>query len=205
MKQNMKVPTPRLYLETMTFGWTGQTSSVVDESVSLSMTQMFLDYHKESSFSDNNGNNGNNHKIHIDTARIYSGGKTENILGSVLRQLDPISCFPTNTILLSGARCIHRMNKAVCHQVMEFMKNNKIVVLQVKQNTQNLCLSSDVLFIKSFLWPLTLVAPEKSISQTIDRCDSNVHAKPRLIMILILLLFEMNKSLAAFFLVDSLS
>lgn len=64
---------------------------------------MFLDYHKESSFSDNNGNNGNNHKIHIDTARIYSGGKTENILGSVLRQLDP-SLFPNKHDIVIGSK-----------------------------------------------------------------------------------------------------
>jgi len=77
----MRVPTPRLYLGTMTFGWAGQTSSVVDEAVSLEMTQMFINHCKETSSSSSPS------PIHIDTARIYSSGTTESILGSVLRQI----------------------------------------------------------------------------------------------------------------------
>ena len=56
--------TPRLYLGTMTFGWS-QTSSKVDVDVASQMLQKFQ---------------GN----HIDTARIYAGGKTETILGQIL-------------------------------------------------------------------------------------------------------------------------
>ena len=61
---------PRLYLGTMTFGWS-QTSSYVDESVALDMMKMFLDFNAD--------------PVHyIDTARIYAGGETESIVGKVL-------------------------------------------------------------------------------------------------------------------------
>jgi aflatoxin B1 aldehyde reductase len=65
---------PRIYLGTMTFGWS-QTSSAVDESVALKMLRLFCDF-----------NIKNDSEFHfIDTARIYAGGKTERILGTVLK------------------------------------------------------------------------------------------------------------------------
>lgn len=65
---------PRLYLGTMTFGWS-QTSSKVDENVALEMVRSFAKHL------------GDGAAVPIDTARIYSGGATESILGSVLDQL----------------------------------------------------------------------------------------------------------------------
>eukprot|EP00591_Stephanopyxis_turris_P014837 CAMPEP_0195539888 /NCGR_PEP_ID=MMETSP0794_2-20130614/50293_1 /TAXON_ID=515487 /ORGANISM="Stephanopyxis turris, Strain CCMP 815" /LENGTH=350 /DNA_ID=CAMNT_0040673947 /DNA_START=55 /DNA_END=1107 /DNA_ORIENTATION=- len=60
----------------MTFGWSGQTSSIVDEAVAGSMLEKFIDHTPHSDM------------VHIDTARIYAGGKTEHILGSAMRQID---------------------------------------------------------------------------------------------------------------------
>ena len=77
IQRTMKVVSPRLYLGTMTFGWS-QTSSIVDENVALEMTKKFIDFERKS----------NSAKFHIDTARIYSGGKTEPIVGGVLKSLD---------------------------------------------------------------------------------------------------------------------
>lgn len=62
---------PDLYFGTMTFGW-NQASQAVDAGVATSMLQRFL------------ANGG----VQIDTARIYSGGDTEQILGKVLRSGD---------------------------------------------------------------------------------------------------------------------
>jgi len=59
---------PELYFGTMTFGW-NQASSTVDESVGLCMVKSFL----------------TGGGTQIDTARIYSGGETELILGRVLQ------------------------------------------------------------------------------------------------------------------------
>ena len=70
----MKVPMPRIYFGTMTFGWS-QTSSFVDESIAKEMTRKFIDFGKATST--------NTH--YIDTARIYSGGKNEPIVGNVLK------------------------------------------------------------------------------------------------------------------------
>ena len=64
---------PRLYLGTMTFGWS-QTSSKVDESVAAAMLERFVAHHDDGDV------------VRLDTARIYAGGKTEDIVGSLLRQ-----------------------------------------------------------------------------------------------------------------------
>ena len=85
----MRVPLPRLYLGTMTFGWTGQTSSAVDESVALEMLQQFVSH-----------NEANDLVVHhVDTARIYAGGKTEPIVGNVLR-----SCTPSKGTIVLGTK-----------------------------------------------------------------------------------------------------
>ncbi len=70
----MKVPMimPRLYFGTMTFGWQ-QTSSYVDEAIAKEMTKKFIDFSP-------------NH-YYIDTARIYAGGKTEQIIGDILQEV----------------------------------------------------------------------------------------------------------------------
>jgi aflatoxin B1 aldehyde reductase len=72
----MKAPIPRLYLGTMTFAWS-QTSSKVDHPVALEMVKKFISFNTE-----------RGEKLHrIDTARIYAGGSTEDMVGSVLAKL----------------------------------------------------------------------------------------------------------------------
>jgi len=71
----MKMPLPRLYLGTMTFGWS-QTSSKVDESVAATMVDRFMEHEATS----------HGGPVRLDTARIYAGGKTEEIVGSILQQ-----------------------------------------------------------------------------------------------------------------------
>ncbi len=70
----MKVPTPRFYLGTMTFGWS-QSSSFIDDNIAKTITKKFIEFGK--SVSDD--------AFYIDTARIYSGGKAEKIVGNVLK------------------------------------------------------------------------------------------------------------------------
>lgn len=70
----MKVPMPRLYMGTMTFGWS-QTSSFVDENIAKEMTKKFIEF----------GEAISSDAHYIDTARIYAGGKTEPIVGNVLK------------------------------------------------------------------------------------------------------------------------
>lgn len=72
----MKVPMPRLYFGTMTFGWS-QTSSFVNDAIAQDMTKKFIDFGKTIS----------SESHYIDTARIYAGGKTEPIVGSVLKDV----------------------------------------------------------------------------------------------------------------------
>jgi aflatoxin B1 aldehyde reductase len=74
----MKVPIPRLYLGTMTFAWSSQTSSVVDESVALDFLKRFVKNNELLGVS--------THRI--DTARVYAGGNTEPMLGAVLKKLE---------------------------------------------------------------------------------------------------------------------
>lgn len=79
----MRMVVPRLYLGTMTFGWS-QTSSYVDEAVALEMLRKFVDH-----------NIAHGSDIHyVDTARIYAGGKTEPIVGNVVKSFgDPSQGF----------------------------------------------------------------------------------------------------------------
>jgi len=84
----MRVPIPRLYLGTMTFGWS-QTSSAVDESVALEMLQLFCQHNEALGVSDH----------FVDTARIYAGGKTEPIVGSVIKLYTP-----TNGAIVLGTK-----------------------------------------------------------------------------------------------------
>jgi len=82
----MRFPSPRLYLGTMTFGWS-QSSSKVDTAIAHTMVQHFLTTDIDSRLA---GGHDDNTKLHyVDTARIYAGGKTETILGEVLAALDP--------------------------------------------------------------------------------------------------------------------
>eukprot|EP00584_Thalassiosira_punctigera_P022121 CAMPEP_0172554416 /NCGR_PEP_ID=MMETSP1067-20121228/54465_1 /TAXON_ID=265564 ORGANISM="Thalassiosira punctigera, Strain Tpunct2005C2" /NCGR_SAMPLE_ID=MMETSP1067 /ASSEMBLY_ACC=CAM_ASM_000444 /LENGTH=350 /DNA_ID=CAMNT_0013342783 /DNA_START=70 /DNA_END=1122 /DNA_ORIENTATION=- len=55
----------------MTFAWPGQTSSHVTESVASQMLNAFAVYHNKGA------------PIRIDTARIYAGGDSERMLGSL--------------------------------------------------------------------------------------------------------------------------
>jgi aflatoxin B1 aldehyde reductase len=90
----MRFPTPRLYLGTMTFGWS-QSSSKVDTAIATEMVRHFLTTDIDSSLAGHDGA-----KLHyVDTARIYAGGKTETILGEVLMALDPAE---RNSIVLGS-------------------------------------------------------------------------------------------------------
>ena len=86
----MKVATPRLYLGTMTFGWS-QTSSVVDEPVAKEMVKKFVTFNKKNSIS----------KHYIDTARIYAGGATEPIVGASISDASSYCSFES---LLVGTK-----------------------------------------------------------------------------------------------------
>jgi aflatoxin B1 aldehyde reductase len=77
----MKMPIPRLYLGTMTFGWS-QASSKVEEIVAMDMVKRFIRHNEESS-----SDVDEQVVYRIDTARIYAGGKTETIVGAVLSKL----------------------------------------------------------------------------------------------------------------------
>lgn len=68
------VPIPKLYLGTMTFGWS-QASSKVNATIALEMMKRFIQFQNDTLHVS---------KHYIDTARIYAGGKTEYILGSNL-------------------------------------------------------------------------------------------------------------------------
>jgi aflatoxin B1 aldehyde reductase len=84
---NMKMP--RLYLGSMTFGWS-QTSSKVDESIAATMLQRFLAH---------NAQYGGGAPHRLDTARIYAGGQTEEIVGAVLAKHHQASSSD-NTVLV---------------------------------------------------------------------------------------------------------
>lgn len=74
----MKVAIPRAYLGTMTFAWSSQTSSVVDEPVALAMVDRLVKFNREIGV--------DTHRV--DTARVYAGGNTEPMLGDVLKKVD---------------------------------------------------------------------------------------------------------------------
>lgn len=74
---------PRLYLGTMTFGWTQQTSSKVDTNVAYDMVQTFIRHQQQQQSSTTNDNVYYN----IDTARIYANGQTEPIVGNVIQRI----------------------------------------------------------------------------------------------------------------------
>mmetsp|Transcript_18708 Transcript_18708/g.24693 ORF Transcript_18708/g.24693 Transcript_18708/m.24693 type:complete len:357 (+) Transcript_18708:111-1181(+) len=75
------VALPRAYLGTMTFAWSSQTSSIVDEPVAIEMVKRFTQF---------NGELGVDNHL-IDTARVYAGGKTEPMVGQVLKKVGLIS------------------------------------------------------------------------------------------------------------------
>ncbi|CAB9504273.1 Aflatoxin B1 aldehyde reductase member [Seminavis robusta] len=88
----MRTPIPRIYLGSMTFAWSGQTSSVVDESVALAMVQKFLQFQETS----------DNDKVPLlDTARVYAGGKTELMVGAVL---DKLSVSDSKSSIVVGSK-----------------------------------------------------------------------------------------------------
>eukprot|EP00551_Chaetoceros_affinis_P004396 CAMPEP_0203670230 /NCGR_PEP_ID=MMETSP0090-20130426/6373_1 /ASSEMBLY_ACC=CAM_ASM_001088 /TAXON_ID=426623 /ORGANISM="Chaetoceros affinis, Strain CCMP159" /LENGTH=347 /DNA_ID=CAMNT_0050535053 /DNA_START=76 /DNA_END=1119 /DNA_ORIENTATION=- len=71
----------------MTFGWS-QTSSYVDDAAAKAMTKKFIEFGKELS----------SDKYYIDTAKIYSGGKAEKILGGVLKDSSTY-CDPDSVLV----------------------------------------------------------------------------------------------------------
>eukprot|EP00980_Cylindrotheca_fusiformis_P005895 scaffold1242_cov123-Cylindrotheca_fusiformis.AAC.4 len=74
----MKVGIPKAYLGTMTFAWSSQTSSVVDEPVALEMLKRFI------AFNDRLGIDTHL----IDTARVYAGGNTEPMVGYIVNRMN---------------------------------------------------------------------------------------------------------------------
>eukprot|EP00522_Entomoneis_paludosa_P012274 CAMPEP_0172452268 /NCGR_PEP_ID=MMETSP1065-20121228/9987_1 /TAXON_ID=265537 /ORGANISM="Amphiprora paludosa, Strain CCMP125" /LENGTH=345 /DNA_ID=CAMNT_0013204305 /DNA_START=7 /DNA_END=1044 /DNA_ORIENTATION=- len=72
----------------MTFAWS-QTSSRVDEPIAVEMMQRFLQQNEKYGADVH----------HIDTARIYAGGKTESVVGACLPQ-----CQNTGKRLLVGTK-----------------------------------------------------------------------------------------------------
>lgn len=74
----MKLEVPKVYLGTMTFAWSGQTSSVVDEAVALKMLKRFIQFDKDQGI----------HLHRVDTARVYAGGDTEPLVGKILKGID---------------------------------------------------------------------------------------------------------------------
>ena len=99
---NMKLCIPRAYLGTMTFGWSQRTSSYVDESVAIEMVKRFIQFNEElyknNETDDSNDTTAGLLQHRIDTARIYAGGKTEHIVGTVLEQVHAAS--PSTTFLV---------------------------------------------------------------------------------------------------------
>ena len=68
----------------MTFGWS-QTSSKVDESIAASMLERFVQHQQQQQHANNNDkDNEGAVVVRLDTARIYAGGKTEDICGTIL-------------------------------------------------------------------------------------------------------------------------
>ena len=63
----VKAALPRVYLGTMTFGWT-QASSFVDTSIATAMLARFANFASDGS------------PLRVDTARIYAAGDTEPIV-----------------------------------------------------------------------------------------------------------------------------
>jgi aflatoxin B1 aldehyde reductase len=90
----MKVAIPRAYLGTMTFAWSSQTSSVVDEPVAIEMVHRFIKFQQELGVD----------SYRIDTARVYAGGNTEPMVGAVLKKLDPAWNASTKTNILVGTK-----------------------------------------------------------------------------------------------------
>eukprot|EP00571_Detonula_confervacea_P012517 CAMPEP_0172307516 /NCGR_PEP_ID=MMETSP1058-20130122/8345_1 /TAXON_ID=83371 /ORGANISM="Detonula confervacea, Strain CCMP 353" /LENGTH=352 /DNA_ID=CAMNT_0013019697 /DNA_START=132 /DNA_END=1190 /DNA_ORIENTATION=+ len=60
----------------MTFSWSGQTSSYVNDSVASQMLNTFVGFHEKGA------------PVRIDTARIYAGGDSERTLGWALENLE---------------------------------------------------------------------------------------------------------------------
>jgi aflatoxin B1 aldehyde reductase len=73
----MNLAIPRAYLGTMTFAWSSQTSSVVDEPVAIEMVKRFIKFNEDLGVT--------THRI--DTARVYAGGNTEPMVGAVLNKV----------------------------------------------------------------------------------------------------------------------
>jgi aflatoxin B1 aldehyde reductase len=97
--------TPRLYLGTMTFGWTTQTSSIVDETVAIEMVRSFVTKENQQQQqqyqpSSELKNDRMNTYHHIDTARIYAGGHTESIVSHALKHQDTTTSGMTSHFMV---------------------------------------------------------------------------------------------------------
>eukprot|EP00559_Dactyliosolen_fragilissimus_P005359 CAMPEP_0184865192 /NCGR_PEP_ID=MMETSP0580-20130426/17267_1 /TAXON_ID=1118495 /ORGANISM="Dactyliosolen fragilissimus" /LENGTH=381 /DNA_ID=CAMNT_0027364289 /DNA_START=76 /DNA_END=1221 /DNA_ORIENTATION=- len=92
----------------MTFGWPGQTSSEVDNLVAKDMLQCFVEYEeRRKRFCEMEKDGASSALSLVDTARIYAGGKTESMLGSVLNH-----SFSENDAGMSFLDCVSIGTKA---------------------------------------------------------------------------------------------
>lgn len=98
---------PRLCLGTMTFGWTSQTSSVVDEKVAFEMVERCLQYQsrtKNKTRENNSDDDDDDHDISLsmDTARIYSQGVSERYCGNIASEWK--MKYPHHQVLKIGTK-----------------------------------------------------------------------------------------------------
>lgn len=120
------VPTgvPRIYLGTMTFGWS-QSSSFIDENIAKKMTKKFIEFGKATSSNDNDA-------VHyIDTARIYSGGKSEKIVGSVLKDLSASDSASASASVMIGTKAHPSQRNALSKQGIMDQFNTSIQSMDV--------------------------------------------------------------------------
>lgn len=100
----------------MTFAWSGQTSSVVNEKVGLAMVEKFIQHNQKMGVT--------NHLI--DTARVYAAGKTEPMVGSVLKGLSS-----TKGTILVGTKANPAVEKGLSQEGIKNQLKTSLEALQL--------------------------------------------------------------------------
>jgi aflatoxin B1 aldehyde reductase len=96
--KHVKMRVAKLYFGTMNFGWS-QASSRIDEIVAVDMLKAFMRHNNALTMTSGSSPTTAT-PCFIDTARIYAGGKTENILGAALQTLHGDSDSTIDTSVL---------------------------------------------------------------------------------------------------------
>jgi aflatoxin B1 aldehyde reductase len=96
--------TPRLYLGTMTFGWSSQTSSIIDETIASEMVRTFVLNQQQQQQQQTQSDLVNHNVCHIDTARIYAGGQTEPIVSYALKVQQQNQEYTTKPVFIVGTK-----------------------------------------------------------------------------------------------------